>query len=84
MLKKLSKVYASVDNLKPVAQRERQAIIDTKNSNAMCYIIGHKCSLYSVQWYTERKQLILMDGYKLSVKTQSLLYGNSLDWASRP
>jgi len=39
MLKKLSKMYANVDNLKPVAQRERQAIIDTKNSKAMCYII---------------------------------------------
>jgi hypothetical protein len=36
ILKKLSRVYASVVNLKPVAQKERQAIIDTK---VMCYII---------------------------------------------
>lgn len=39
MLKNLSKVYTSVDNLKPVAQRERQAIIETKNSKEMCSII---------------------------------------------
>jgi hypothetical protein len=39
VLKNLSKVYASMDSLKPVAQRERQAIIETKNSGAMCYII---------------------------------------------
>ena len=46
MLKTLSNVYASVDNLKPVAQRERQAIIDTKE-----FKVNHcrsKCPLYAV------------------------------------
>ena len=46
MLKKLSKVYANVDNLKRVAQRERQAIIDTKNSKAnVLYHCRRKCTL---------------------------------------
>ena len=62
MLKKLSKVYANADNLKLVAQRGRQAIIDTKEfENAMYYIIvdASKCSLYSTQWYIKRKQVRL-------------------------
>jgi hypothetical protein len=79
MLNNLSKVCASVDNLKPVAQRERQAIIDTKNSRAMCYVIRRKRLLYSMQWAIKRKQIDIDEWIQLSVKTQSLLYGNSLD-----
>jgi hypothetical protein len=85
-LKKLSKAYASVDNLKPVAQRERQGIIDTKNSTAMYYIIVDASVRCTVQYAVVRqKKTIDMDGWiLLSLKTQSLQYGNSLDWDSHP
>jgi hypothetical protein len=66
MLKKLYKMHANVDSSKLVAQRERQANIDTKKfENAMYYIIvdASKCSLYGMQWFIKRKQLISMGGW---------------------
>ena len=79
MLNNLSKMCTSVDNLKHVAQRERQAIIDTKNSRAMCYVIRRKRLLYSMQWDMKRKQIDIDVWIQVSLKTQSPLYGNSLD-----
>lgn len=86
MLKNLSNVYASVDNLKPVAQREGQAIIDTKEFEVnVLFHCRRKCPLYAV---VHQKKTIDLDGwiiaFSFSVKTQSLLYDNSLDWGSRP
>jgi hypothetical protein len=62
MLKNLSRTYESVDNLKPVAQRERQVIIDIEHSEAMCYIIVD-ASVGCMQWYKYIKRKIDNDGW---------------------
>ena len=52
MLKNSLKVCASGDNLRPVAQRERQATINTENSKAntaLCYHCRRKYQF--VHWY---------------------------------